>query len=208
MPAEMIRDNALAISGLLSTKMGGPPVMPFQPDNIWRTVGRNGPKWNAAKDEDRFRRGVYVIWRRAAPYPSFVNFDAPDRAACVIERPRSNTPLQALTLLNDQAFVEMAVALASTVVLHSQGAGELRAQLAYAMQRCVARVPVSEEIDVLEKLYEAELSRFSIDPTAVDALLDNNRVVTGGKWQGGVDSYGQESPCGFKCGLQCLVELR
>lgn len=180
MPAEMIRDNALAISGLLSTKMGGPPVMPFQPDNIWRTVGRNGPKWNVAKDEDRFRRGVYVIWRRAAPYPSFVNFDAPDRAACVIERPRSNTPLQALTLLNDQAFVEMAVALAFTVVSHSSEAGELRAQLAYAMQRCVARIPVSEEIDVLEKLYEAELNRFSGDRVAVDALLDNNRVVAGG----------------------------
>ncbi|MDA7879901.1 PSD1 and planctomycete cytochrome C domain-containing protein [Mariniblastus sp.] len=172
MPAEMIRDNALAISGLLSRKMGGPPVMPFQPNDIWRTVGRNGPKWNAAKNEDRFRRGVYVIWRRAAPYPSFVNFDAPDRAACVIERPRSNTPLQALTLLNDQAFIEMAVALASTVT-RSKGAGELRAQLAYAMQRCVARVPESDEIEVLQELYEAELNRFSGDQIAVDAFLDN-----------------------------------
>lgn len=179
MPAEMIRDNALAISGLLSTKMGGPPVMPFQPDNIWRTVGRNGPKWNAAKDEDRFRRGVYVIWRRAAPYPSFVNFDAPDRAACVIERPRSNTPLQALTLLNDQAFVEMAVALASTVVSRFEGAGGLRTQLAYAMQRCVARVPESDEVDVLQQLYEVELSRLTQDRAAVDGLLRNNKAVNG-----------------------------
>lgn len=178
MPAEMIRDNALAISGLLSSKMGGPPVMPFQPNDIWRTVGRNGPKWNAAKNEDRFRRGVYVIWRRAAPYPSFVNFDAPDRAACVIERPRSNTPLQALTLLNDQAFIEMAVSLAS-LVTHAQGAGELRPQLSYAMQRCVARVPESDEIDVLQELYEAEESRFSGDPKAVNAFLDNYLVNEG-----------------------------
>lgn len=176
MPAEMIRDNALAISGLLSRKMSGPPVMPFQPDDIWRTVGRNGPKWNAAMDEDRFRRGVYVIWRRAAPYPSFVNFDAPDRAACVIERPRSNTPLQALTLLNDQAFVEMAVALASTSISYSRGAGDLRSQLTYAMRRCVARVPESGEIDVLQTLYEAELSRFASEPSAVDAFLKTNIV--------------------------------
>ena len=178
MPAEMIRDNALAISGLLSSKMGGPPVMPFQPNDIWRTVGRNGPKWNAAKNEDRFRRGVYVIWRRAAPYPSFVNFDAPDRAACVIERPRSNTPLQALTLLNDQAFIEMAVSLAS-LVTNAQGSGELRPQLSYAMQRCVARVPESDEIDVLQELYEAEKSRFSGDLKAVNAFLDNYLVNEG-----------------------------
>ena len=86
LPAEMIRDNALAISGLLSDKMFGPPVMPYQPDRIWRSVGRNQPKWIAATDEDRFRRGAYVIWKRAAPYPSFINFDAPDRGTCTVSR--------------------------------------------------------------------------------------------------------------------------
>ena len=93
--AELVRDNALAISGLLSDKMFGPPIMPFQPDNIWRSVGRNQPKWVAAQTEDRFRRGLYVVWKRAAPYPSFVTFDAPDRGSCTVNRGRSNTPLQA-----------------------------------------------------------------------------------------------------------------
>ena len=112
----MIRDNALEVSGLLSRKMHGPPVFPPQPDNLWRQTGRNEPKYIIAKDEDRFRRGVYVIWRRAAPYPSFVNFDGPDRSACHPNRSRTNTPLQALTLLNDQAYVEMALAFTGRIL--------------------------------------------------------------------------------------------
>ena len=92
MSAEMIRDNALRVSGLLSEKMGGPPVYPPQPDGLWRQTGRNEPKYVAAKNEDRFRRGVYVIWRRAAPYASFVNFDGPDRSSCFPKRSRTNTP--------------------------------------------------------------------------------------------------------------------
>ena len=114
--AELVRDNALAISGLLSDKMHGPPIMPYQPENIWRSVGRNQPKWVAAENEDRFRRGVYVVWKRAAPYPSFINFDAPDRGSCTVNRGRSNTPLQALTLLNDPAYAEMALALADRIL--------------------------------------------------------------------------------------------
>ena len=113
LPAEMIRDNALAVSGLLSTKAAGPPVFPPQPKGVWRHVGRNAPKYIVATGEDRFRRGIYTIWRRSAPYAAFVNFDAPDRAACVVKRPRTNTPLQSLTLLNDAAYVEMALALAT-----------------------------------------------------------------------------------------------
>ncbi len=124
LPAEVVRDNALAISGLLSDKMFGPPIMPYQPDNIWRSVGRNQPKWEAAKNEDRFRRGVYVIWKRAAPYPSFINFDAPDRGSCTVNRGRSNTPLQALTLLNDPAYAEMALALADRILSESPSADD------------------------------------------------------------------------------------
>ncbi|MCA9197725.1 MAG: PSD1 domain-containing protein, partial [Planctomycetales bacterium] len=86
MRAETVRDNALGVSGLLSPAMFGPPVMPYQPPRVWRSVGRNQPVWNAEQDERRFRRGVYVIWKRAAPYPSFVNFDAPDRSSCTVRR--------------------------------------------------------------------------------------------------------------------------
>ncbi|MCH2183604.1 MAG: PSD1 and planctomycete cytochrome C domain-containing protein [Mariniblastus sp.] len=175
LPAEMIRDNGLAISGLLSTKMGGPPVMPFQPPNLWRTVGRNGPKWKAAEDEDRFRRGVYIVWRRAAPYPSFVNFDAPDRAACVIERPRTNTPLQALTLLNDQAFLEMAAALAASVA-GTTGSGQVRGQIRQALRRCVARDAEAEEIDILHELYRSELQRFQAEPKLAQKFLQECRA--------------------------------
>ncbi len=174
MPAEMIRDNGLAISGLLSSKMGGPPVMPFQPENIWRTVGRNGPKWTSADDDDRFRRGVYVVWRRAAPYPSFINFDAPDRATCVVDRPRTNTPLQALTLLNDQAFLEMAVALADRVSAANPN-GLVNDRIIAAMRSCVARIPNDNEIQWLRNLYEMEKRRFENSPASSHKFLNSMR---------------------------------
>src|SRR5262249_7716294 len=109
--AEMIRDQALAISGLLSHKVGGPSVMPPQPDGLWQVV-YSGDKWETSKGEDKYRRGLYTFWRRTTPYPSMVTFDAPSREFCVVRRSRSNTPMQALTLLNDPAYVEAAQALA------------------------------------------------------------------------------------------------
>jgi hypothetical protein len=104
--AETIRDNALAAAGLLSLKQGGPPVYPPQPEGIWRVTGEVDNNYYTSTGEDRYRRGLYTIWRRSGPYPSFVAFDAPDRSACVVARPRTNTPLQALTLLNDPVFVD------------------------------------------------------------------------------------------------------
>ena len=167
--AEAIRDNGLAISGLLSTKMGGPPIMPFQPENIWRAVGRNAPKWTAAKNEDRFRRGVYVVWRRAAPYPSFVNFDAPDRGTCVVQRPRTNTPLQALTLLNDPAYAEMALALAFQML--TSPADNPHERATYGFRRCLSRFPTDAEREVLVDLYQNELTRFQQKPNEAEALI-------------------------------------
>ena len=165
MSAETIRDNALAISGLLSTKMGGPPVYPPQPDNIWRHVGRNAPTYETDADEDRFRRGVYVVWRRSAPYPSFVNFDAPDRASCVVGRSRSNTPLQALTLMNDPAYVEMALSLAERIVVDQPDSDE-RTRIEYAFRLCVARTPQAEEVATLQSLWQQERERFEADNAA------------------------------------------
>ncbi|HBV64681.1 MAG TPA: hypothetical protein DEF45_16850 [Rhodopirellula sp.] len=155
LPAEMIRDNALAISGLLSEKMYGPPIMPYQPERIWRSVGRNQPKWVAAKDEDRFRRGAYVVWKRAAPYPSFINFDAPDRGTCTVNRGRSNTPLQALTLLNDPAFVEMALALADRILSESPSTDD-RERVRYAMKLAVSRDAEDHEQQILLDLLTTE----------------------------------------------------
>ncbi|MEM7317036.1 MAG: DUF1553 domain-containing protein, partial [Planctomycetota bacterium] len=176
MPAESIRDNALAISGLLTNRIGGQPIMPFQPKNIWRSVGRNAPKWSAAVDEKRYRRGIYVIWRRAAPYPSFVNFDAPDRAACVAQRPRTNTALQALTLLNDQAYLEMAVGLADFV--QASGGKDVRSRIATALQRAVLRDPTPRELDTLTELYTTELERFESKPKMASEFIKSNYQPT------------------------------
>ncbi|MBL4886661.1 MAG: PSD1 domain-containing protein [Planctomycetaceae bacterium] len=153
--AELIRDNALAISGLLSEKMAGPPVMPYQPDGIWRSIGRNQPKWVTADSEDRFRRGVYIIWKRDAPYPSLVSFDAPDRTACVVSRSKTNTPLQALTLLNDPAYSEMALALTMRMLNEPEEKSD-RQRIIHGFRLCVSREPVTEEIDILLALLHQE----------------------------------------------------
>ncbi len=112
--AEMIRDQALFTAGLLNTKVGGPSVMPPQPDGIWNSP-YSGDKWTESKGDDRYRRGLYTFWKRTSPYPAFMTFDAPSREFCVVRRPKSNTPLQALTTLNDPAYVEAAQALARRV---------------------------------------------------------------------------------------------
>jgi hypothetical protein len=172
LPAETIRDNAMAISGLLSNQMGGPPVYPPQPAGLWNQAGRNEPKYTVQTGEKRYRRGIYVIWRRAAPYPSFVNFDAPDRMRCVAQRSRTNTPLQALTLLNDEVYVECAKALAARVMAqHPQG--NLRQQIRYAMQLCVAREPTAMEEVTLEKVYRQELQEFTANPQMANGLIGN-----------------------------------
>jgi hypothetical protein len=172
--AERVRDNALTVSGLLSTRMHGPPVMPFQPPGVWRQVGRNEPKWKESKDEDRWRRGVYVVYRRAAPYPSMVNFDAPDRAACTVNRPRTNTPLQALTLLNDPAYVEMALALSDRILVESPTPKE---RLTTAFLLTLSRAPNPQEQSIINDLLNERLAHFKANPEAVDKLLRNSTFV-------------------------------
>ncbi|MEZ6045957.1 MAG: DUF1553 domain-containing protein [Planctomycetaceae bacterium] len=167
--AEVIRDNALAISGLITHKLGGPPVYPPQPDQIWKHVGRNAPKYETETDGDRYRRGLYVIWRRSAPYPSFINFDAPDRASCVVNRSSTNTPLQALTLLNDPAYVEMAWGLADRLASKATE-GDLRAKMTYGMRLALSRIPSDAEVDQLLSLYQTELDRFQQNPEEIRQL--------------------------------------
>ena len=170
MSAEMIRDSALATSGLLEAKMFGPPIYPPQPEGIWRHVGRNAPKFVAAKNENRFRRGVYVVWRRGAPYASFVNFDAPDRGACVVDRPRTNTPLQALTLLNDQAYVEMALAFAGRI-LNEPGLATDEQRIQFAIRVALSREAKPVEVRYLKTLLAKRETELAKEPKAADALL-------------------------------------
>ncbi|NNM29934.1 MAG: DUF1553 domain-containing protein [Akkermansiaceae bacterium] len=171
--AERLRDNALAVSGLLSTKMHGKPVMPYQPPGLWRQTGRNEPKWVEQKDENRWRRGIYIVYRRAAPYPSMVNFDAPDRAACTVHRPRTNTPLQALTLLNDPAYVEMALALADRILVEAEPADRIE----HAFRLVLSRPPTGAEKRRLGVLLADRLAHFADDPQAARELLDNPAFV-------------------------------
>jgi len=169
--AELLRDNGLAISGLLSTTMYGPPIMPHQPSDIWRSVGRNQPKWKAAEDENRFRRGVYVICKRAAPYPSFITFDAPDRSSCTVNRSRTNTPLQALTLLNDPAYAEMALALADRVLTESPTADD-DVRMNYAIRLALARNGTPYEIARLQKLLDSQRQTLKSAPELVAARTE------------------------------------
>src|SRR5690606_28966627 len=109
--AEQIRDQALAVSGLLSDKMYGPGVKPHQPEGIWQTV-YNGQSWKESEGEDAHRRGIYTFLKRTSPYPSFITFDAASREVCLSRRIVTNTPLQALVTLNDPVYLEAAYYLA------------------------------------------------------------------------------------------------
>lgn len=171
MTAEAIRDNGLAVCGLLSTEVGGEPIMPYQPDGIWRAVGRNQPTWKPAGDDDRFRRGLYVLWKRGAPYPSFVTFDAPDRAACTVKRPRTNTPLQALVLLNDRAYAEMAVALAQRMLREAPSSDD-RAIAAFGYQLATGSEASDQAVDVLVELANEEAERIAADAKLIKQRLD------------------------------------
>jgi hypothetical protein len=156
MDAEMIRDNALAISGLLSLKQFGPPIRPYQPDGIWNKVGGTAYQYEVSPGSEQHRRGIYVVLKRGTPYPSFSNFDATARLACTVKRSRTNTPLQALTLLNDPVYVEAARALAKRV--RTDKAKEpLDAQLDYAFQLCTARRPTDSERNILRVLYQRQI---------------------------------------------------
>jgi hypothetical protein len=165
--AEMLRDQALAVSGLLSRKIGGPSVFPPQPEGLWQVV-YSGDNWKTSPGEDKYRRGLYTFWRRTMPHPALTTFDAPSREFCVVRRTRSNTPLQSLVLLNDPVFVEAAQALARRLVAEGGAAAEDRA--AYALRLCLARQPQPAEVERLVALYRQERARFEADTTAAGRM--------------------------------------
>lgn len=163
--AELIRDNVLATSGLLDYRVGGAPVFPPQPEHIWRHIGRNAPQYATSVGAQRYRRGLYTFWRRSAPYPAYVNFDAPDRAECVLQRPRTNTPLQALTLMNDQAFLEIACGFAYDLLETEEPDTEpLANRVRRAFRRCLTREPNQTELNHLVEIYQETLAACVRDP--------------------------------------------
>ncbi len=166
--AELVRDQALAASGLLVDKIGGPSVMPPQPDGIWSSP-YSGDRWSTASGENRYRRGLYTFWKRTAPYPSFMSFDAPSREYCVVRRPRTNTPLQALSLLNDPVYIEAAQSLARRMIAESSSA-DPQARLSRGFRLCLARTPQPAEVDRLLALFNRELERFRTDDKAAQSM--------------------------------------
>ncbi|HEX5446353.1 MAG TPA: DUF1553 domain-containing protein [Pirellulales bacterium] len=157
--AEMVRDQALAVAGLLSPKMYGPPVKPPQPSLGLSAAFGSGIDWQTSAGEDRYRRALYTTWRRSSPYPSMATFDAPNREVCTVRRMRTNTPLQALVTLNDPVYVEAAQALARRVV--ATGGATTADRARYAFRRCVARPPHGDEQTRIVQLYENTLARLS-----------------------------------------------
>lgn len=163
MPAEVIRDQALSVSGLLSAKMFGAPVRPPQPSLGLKAAFGGGIDWKTSEGEDRYRRAIYTSWRRSNAYPSMVTFGAPNRAVCTIRRPRTNTPLQALVTLNDPVYIEAAQALARRI---AEQEGGVESKVRYGFQRCLTRLPRDEEVVPLVRLYEAAYKQFSSDAEA------------------------------------------
>lgn len=159
--AEMIRDQALFVSGLLSPKMYGPPVKPPQPKLGLSAAFGSGTDWETSSGEDRYRRGIYTTWRRSNPYPSMAAFDAPNREVCLVRRERSNTPLQALVTLNDPVYMEAAQALARRMA----SAGAAPADKArHGFTLCLNRPPSDEELGHLTGFYQKAIERFKADP--------------------------------------------
>ena len=161
--AETVRDIVLAASGLLSPKIGGPPVMPNQPDGLWMFQSQAADdKWVEGTGEDRYRRGMYTFIRRTARYPSLVVFDAPSREITMARRPTANTPLQALTVLNDPGFFDAAQALARRIM--KEAPGDTAAKAAYGFRLVTARKPDATETSLLLAAYAREFEYFERHP--------------------------------------------
>ena len=156
--AEQIRDQALAVSGLLSRKMGGPSVMPPQPDGMWQMV-YSDEKWVTSKGEDRYRRGLYTFWRRTSPYPTSMALDATSHETCTIRRVTTNTPIAAFALLNDPVYVEAAQALARKIV--QSGGADITSRATYAFREVLVRPPAAEEVQRIADLFELERRHYS-----------------------------------------------
>jgi hypothetical protein len=166
--AEMIRDTALAAGGLLDLRLGGPPVNPYQPAGIWSENNTMSPQFVQSKGADLYRRSIYSTWKRTTPVPSMLLFDAPSREACVIRRQATNTPLQALVLLNDVQFVEASRRLAEHVL---GGPGEDETRLRTAFLRLAARQPDKRELAILTLTLGDQRKQFHADPPAAAKLI-------------------------------------
>ena len=177
----MVRDNALAVSGLLVEKIGGKSVKPRQPKNAWKTVeGFMANPYRRHGDERQYPRARYVYWKRGPPFPSLLNFDAVKRDSCTVTRATTTTPVQALTLLNDPAYVDCAKMLGQRMLKDREALRRSRdlkkpeedaKRLAYGFRLCTSRYPSDQETQVLRKLLDDQHAHFTVDVNAAKQLL-------------------------------------
>jgi hypothetical protein len=167
--AELVRDNALSLAGLLVPKIGGPSVKPYQPDGYWENLNFPPRTYDADKSESQYRRGLYVWWQRTFLHPSMVAFDAPSREECSAERNRSNIPQQALVLLNDPTYVEAARAFAARIL--KEGGGDPKTRIEWAWRQALQRAPRADEINTVRALLDNHVAEYRRDPQAAEALL-------------------------------------
>lgn len=169
--AELVRDNALAVSGLLTPAVGGPSFYPYQPDGYYANCNTFGGdlSYPISPGEEQYRRGMYTFWKRSFLHPSMLAFDAPSREECTADRPTSNTPLQALVLLNDPTYVEAARVFAQRII--EQGGGTAEERIRFAFERALSRAPMAEEITLLAQLLESQRSAYGAAPEAAAAFV-------------------------------------
>lgn len=167
--AEMIRDSALASSGLLVSKLGGPSAKPYQPAGYWAHLNFPTREYQADHGDGLYRRGLYTYWARTFLHPSLKAFDAPTREECTVDRPRSNTPLQALVLLNDPTYVEAARVLAQRAI--AEGGNDFESRLNFAWVRVLSRPARTDEVPVVRAIYDHHLAQFRADQSAADQLV-------------------------------------
>jgi hypothetical protein len=175
LPAEVIRDQALAISGLLNPEIGGKSVSPYQPPGIWEELAsrEDGKNWTAqtytqSHGPDLYRRTMYTFWKRTSPPPTLATFDAPDRECCTVRRARTDTPLQALVLLNDPTYVEAARKLGERLLTEAKSQKQ---RISLAFRLAMSRAPKPEELKVLEQLHDQQLAAYRADQAAALQLL-------------------------------------
>ncbi len=168
--AEIIRDQALAASGLLTRKIGGPSVYPYQPQGIWKALAtRNATEYVQQHGENLYRRSMYTVWKRSSPPPAMMNFDAPDRYYCVVRRQNTATPLQSFVLMNDPQFVEAARVLAEQLV---DDLDEVEDRVRVACRKLLARNPRADELNALTALYHLSLDKFKEQPNGAREILE------------------------------------
>ena len=168
-PAEQIRDNALAVSGLLVRTLGGKSVYPYQPPGLWEELAtRNATTYVQGHGDDLHRRSLYSVWKRTTPPPSAISFDSPERLFCVVRRQRTSTPLQALVLLNDPQYLEAARVLGERMALASAAPPD---RLAYGFRLATGRRPTVSERAVLANLLDDERASFAARPAAAEKVL-------------------------------------